>query len=200
MAGSRPPGEYLAKPWRRRRDVSIRSDGGGSVRRFRPRRYPMTNRKRRITRRRLRTDSDGRQRIAAGAFPTDALDGLGLIVERLVGRPGLVALVPELATTLASLLEDQDQAAEGQPPAEASALEQEPLVRLCIAKPLGMHHPGTRGYRHRAPRSGELPENTRAEVRRSVVSSFKPLEVMPNLIRFLRRARAMVKGITRLFG
>ena len=124
------------------------------------------------------------------AFATNSWTAWDLIaVVAASDDPALAALVPELATTLASLLEDQ-------------TLKERTVVRLH----LGVLARTTRCSRERSEaidivlrEAATLPENTRAEVLRSVVSSFKPLEVMPNLIRFLPVARRHGPGVLQGF-
>ena len=122
------------------------------------------------------------------AFATDAWTASSVIVDHVWSSdPDWVAIAPTLAPTLASLLEEQDQAAEGQPPAEASALEQEPFVRLCIAKTLACITREPEALDILLREAAAFGDKARDSMR-SALGFFKPLEVMPNLIRFLRRA------------
>ena len=125
------------------------------------------------------------------AFATNSWTAWDLIATVAASDdPALAALVPELATTLASLLEDQ-------------TLKERTVVRLHLREALAST---TRDPRERSEaiavvlrEAATLPENTRADVLRSVVSSFKPLEVMPNLIRFLPVARRHGPGVLQDF-
>ena len=170
----RPDKDLVAEALRA--DVSIRSVEEEDVRLFRP--LEEAQRERESIWGLIRT---GNRESLLEAFATNSWTAWDLIaVVAASDDPALAALVPELATTLALLLEDQ-------------TLKERTVVRLHLREALART---TRDPRERSEaidivlrEAATLPENTRAEVLRSVVSSFEPLEVMPNLIRFLPVAR-----------
>ena len=167
-------------------DVSIRSVEEEDVRLFRP--LEEAQRERESIWGLIQT---GNRESLLEAFATNSWTAWDLIaVVAASDDPALAALVPELATTLASLLEDQ-------------TLKERTVVRLHLREALART---TRDPRERSEaidivlrEAATLPENTRAEVLRSVVSSFKPLEVMANLIRFLPVARRHGPGVLQGF-
>ena len=161
------PDKYLVAE-ARQADVSIRSVEEEDVRLFRP--LEEAQRERESIWGLIQT---GNRESLLEAFATNSWTAWDLIAV-------VAGSVPELATTLASLLEDQ-------------TLKERTVVRLHLREALART---TRDSRERSEaidivlrEAATLPENTRAEVLRSVVSSFEPLEVMPNLIRFLPVAR-----------
>ena len=91
-------------------------------------------------------------------------------------------------TGIASLLEEQDQAADEQAPAEAPAIEQEPFVRLYIAKTLACITRKPEALDILLREAAAFGGDEVRDVMHSALGFFEPLEVMPNLIRFLRRA------------